>query len=1253
MEERARSCLLRHRDTLQQDIKASYLMDHMVSDNVLTHDEEEKVRAKPTRKEQAVTLIDLVLQKDNRAYISVYNALIRESYGDLASLLQPDLPLISPEAQKSFSDGGTPYVNTTLIEGGVPQRPVVFVTRPPLVNQIREKLYRLQDTTGWVTVFGMAGSGKSVLAAEAVRDEAVIKECFPGGVHWLSIGQLELPGLLVKIQSLCFRLEQTLDSSSQRPPNSIEEAKDRLRYLMLYKYPRSLLILDDIWDGAVLKAFDVQCRVLLTTRDRSLVDSVGGQRFEVHVESGLGHKKALEVLALYVNKKPEDLPDQAYSIVRECKCSPLVVSLIGALLHDFPDRWDYYLRQLKMKQFRRIRKSSSYDYEALDQAMDASITVLQEDYQELYKDFTVVKKDVKVPAKVLSIIWNLELEEVEDMLQEFVNKSLLFRDCTHRPYLYYLHDLQLDFLVEQNRSRLQELHSKVVRQYQQFYREGPPISGDQECLYWFRYLTYHMANAGLTQELYTLIFSLDWIKTKAQLMGPVSVINDYVEHGAILENSEVCKQFLEFLSVNGHHLEQKPFPDVVQLGLSQPVSSRVYQEAQLLAQQQTSSGALYLDWVNKSSLESLSRLVIKPLQGFIYYACFSRDGLKIASCGSDNTLQVFRVTSGEKLLDFRAHEDEVLCCAFSPDDRQIATCSSDKKVKLWNAEKGTLIRTFDEEHEEQVNHCQFTNTRRRILLATCSNDSVYNMKLWNPNRQSSQNTLFGHMEPVSHCCFSPDDTYLSTSSSDGTLKLWEVSSANEWKSINVQGILDEDEETETIVKCSSWSADCRRIFCAARNAVFMFDVTTTELLSEIRTNRLSTVQFCDACPNSQLVAVALSHYAVELWDVEAKKKKADCRGHLSSVHCVRFSPDGALLLSSSSDQTFRLWETEKIHTSSAVSLKRDLDVLFDDRDVIIVAPDNKNKLQVRSGNAGDVMFQSQKLESRIRCVCLYRDPLVVALGQEDGVVQVLELPSGKVLHVLSGHTKTVLHCQFNADGHTLITSSEDATLRVWKWRTGECRVLQGHTEQVRRFLLLETMFPMPCLLSWSYDGTVKVWDMSTAEKIQDIVCHQGSILSCDASPDGHLFATTSTDKTAKLWSLQSWRKLHELIGHQDCIRSCRFSWNSSRLATGDDYGEIRLWCVLDGSLLKICSSSRKDSMDSLHGGWVTDLHFSPDNKVLVSTGGYVKWWDVEKGKALQTFYTTGANLKGIHVSPDFGTFVTIDSIGILYILRKM
>lgn len=66
-------------------------------------------------------------------------------------------------------------VTTLLSQGGVPQRPVVFVSRPELLNRVREKLYRLQKDSGWVTVFGMAGSGKSVLAAEAVRHQGVIE----------------------------------------------------------------------------------------------------------------------------------------------------------------------------------------------------------------------------------------------------------------------------------------------------------------------------------------------------------------------------------------------------------------------------------------------------------------------------------------------------------------------------------------------------------------------------------------------------------------------------------------------------------------------------------------------------------------------------------------------------------------------------------------------------------------------------------------------------------------------------------------------------------------------------------------------------------------------------------------------------------------------------------------------------------------------------------------------------------------------
>jgi len=50
---------------------------------------------------------------------------------------------------------------------------------------------------------------------------------------------------------------------------------------------------------------------------------------------------------------------------------------------------------------------------------------------------------------------------------------------------------------------------------------------------------------------------------------------------------------------------------------------------------------------------------------------------------------------------------------------------------------------------------------------------------------------------------------------------------------------------------------------------------------------------------------------------------------------------------------------------------------------------------------------------------------------------------------------------------------------------------------------------------------------------------------------------------------------------------------------------------------------------------------------------FIQWWNVERGEALQTFYPTGCALKKIHVSSDFSTFVTIDSIGILYVLQRV
>lgn len=52
----------------------------------------------------------------------------------------------------------------------------------------------------FVVLHGMAGAGKSVLAAETVRNVELTSGVFENNVYWLTIGQTDKDSLLTKMQ---------------------------------------------------------------------------------------------------------------------------------------------------------------------------------------------------------------------------------------------------------------------------------------------------------------------------------------------------------------------------------------------------------------------------------------------------------------------------------------------------------------------------------------------------------------------------------------------------------------------------------------------------------------------------------------------------------------------------------------------------------------------------------------------------------------------------------------------------------------------------------------------------------------------------------------------------------------------------------------------------------------------------------------------------------------------------------------------
>ena len=77
---------------------------------------------------------------------------------------------------------------------------------------------------------------------------------------------------------------------------------------------------------------------------------------------------------------------------------------------------------------------------------------------------------------------------------------------------------------------------------------------------------------------------------------------------------------------------------------------------------------------------------------------------------------------------------------------------------------------------------------------------------------------------------------------------------------------------------------------------------------------------------------------------------------------------------------------------------------------------------------------------------------------------------------LTGHQASVHGALALADGRVLSWSA-DGTLRVWDLATGEGARFTGHEDAVDGALVLAD----GRVLSWSVDGTLRVWDLATGE----------------------------------------------------------------------------------------------------------------------------------------------------------------------------
>ena len=282
----------------------------------------------------------------------------------------------------------------------------------------------------------------------------------------------------------------------------------------------------------------------------------------------------------------------------------------------------------------------------------------------------------------------------------------------------------------------------------------------------------------------------------------------------------------------------------------------------------------------------------------------------------------------------------------------------------------------------------------------------------------------------------------------------------------------------------------------------------------------------------------------------------DAGGHISTVRGAVFTKDGRQLITASLDKAIRVWD---VKTGASVRVLR--------------PPPGR-------GRIGEYFS-----------VALSPDGKTLAVGGAAGRIFLIDLPSGRMLHFLVGHSNSVIGLDFSPDGTRLATSSADKTVRIW--------------------------------------------DVATGQTIRTLTGHSAFVYAVRFSPDGRLLATGAGDKTARIFSADD-GSLTATINANAAVTSVDWSQDGKTLFTSDlnstqqkASGFVCQW-RLDGTQLKRFEAP----------GAVSSLHSTKDGAILYTwnkapkrEGGAVIL-DVESGQPRATFDKSSNSILCSALSPD-------------------
>jgi WD40 repeat protein len=241
---------------------------------------------------------------------------------------------------------------------------------------------------------------------------------------------------------------------------------------------------------------------------------------------------------------------------------------------------------------------------------------------------------------------------------------------------------------------------------------------------------------------------------------------------------------------------------------------------------------------------------------------------------NDKTIQIWDLSTGQRLQTVDYHKILTSWISISPDGEKIVLITSGNQILMWNPSNGERLQTVSA-HAIKSSH--FSPNGEKIVLLTSDNQIL----MWNPSNGERLQTASTHA--IKSCHFSPNGEKIVLITGNSQILVWNPSNGKSLQSLNAhQSWIQAATFSPGGDKFASLSVDSMLQIC---------DMSTGRCLQILQTSVSNKYHgyglAITFCPDGLYVASSSGETA-QLWDVSTGKCLQTLEGHITAISVMAF-----------------------------------------------------------------------------------------------------------------------------------------------------------------------------------------------------------------------------------------------------------------------------------------------------------------------------------------------------------------------------